>query len=225
MKIRYATNPNDAKYYTTEEIRTHYLIDDLFENDLVKQTKIESLDIVGIMPRKKVLTFQSNKGILIVNTSGIGTIKINENEYTLDLFQAMIVKPNEKIEFKSIDDGIATRFLVTTVNYQEETKAIDLAEGYENDFFKTGLKTVNNKLMEPMIYNAMQIYLYSDLNDEMVCHIFGRPEETRHIFMKESEVIISPSWSIAGSYGPNEYKMFYFIIKEENTNIDIDELL
>lgn len=225
MKIRYSTNPSDAKYYTTEEIRQHYLIDDLFEDDQIKKTRIETTNIFGITPKKKSLSFETNKGILIVNTSGIGIVKVNGEKYTLDLFQTLIVKSNVKIEIKCVDEGIITRFLAISLNYEETTKLIDLNTGYENNYFQTGLKSINNSYQDPFIHNALQIYLYSDLYNEKICHIFGKPEETRHIFLNENEVFISPSWSVVKNYGVNKYKMFYFIIKEEKTNVDIEDIL
>ena len=36
MEIRYSSHPEDVKYYTTEELRDHFLITDLFQYGEIK---------------------------------------------------------------------------------------------------------------------------------------------------------------------------------------------
>ena len=36
MEIRYSSHPEDVKYYTTEELRDHFLIPDLFQYGEIK---------------------------------------------------------------------------------------------------------------------------------------------------------------------------------------------
>lgn len=43
----------------------------------------------------------------------------------------------------------------------------------------------------------MEVYLYFEApEDQAVCHFMGQPDETRHIWMKNEQAVISPSWSI-----------------------------
>ncbi|HEX3472035.1 MAG TPA: 5-dehydro-4-deoxy-D-glucuronate isomerase, partial [Silvibacterium sp.] len=41
-----------------------------------------------------------------------------------------------------------------------------------------------------------EIYMYFNLGEARVFHLMGPPEETRHIVMKDREVVVSPGWSI-----------------------------
>ena len=40
MDIRYANHPEDSKYYTTEQLRRHYLMEKVFEEDEIFTGKI-----------------------------------------------------------------------------------------------------------------------------------------------------------------------------------------
>ena len=55
MDIRYSTNPNDVKRYTTEELRKEFLIQNLYEPDQVKATysHVDRMVVMGIMPVKE----------------------------------------------------------------------------------------------------------------------------------------------------------------------------
>ena len=51
-----------------------------------------------------------------------------------------------------------------------------------------------------------EIYLYFDLPaDGMVFHMMGAPGETRHLVVRNGEVILSPSWSIHAGCGTTNY--------------------
>ena len=41
----------------------------------------------------------------------------------------------------------------------------------------------------------MEVYLYFDIDDDnVVFHLMGEPNETRHLVMRDREAVISPSW-------------------------------
>lgn len=51
-----------------------------------------------------------------------------------------------------------------------------------------------------------EVYLYFDLPaDAMVVHLMGAPNETRHLIVRDREVVLSPPWSVHAGCGTTNY--------------------
>ncbi len=51
-----------------------------------------------------------------------------------------------------------------------------------------------------------ELYMYFNLGaDARIFHLMGPPSETRHIVMKDREVVVSPGWSIHAGVGTEAY--------------------
>ena len=51
-----------------------------------------------------------------------------------------------------------------------------------------------------------EVYMYFNLADNnVVFHLMGQPQETRHIVVRDEQVAISPSWSIHAGSGTSNY--------------------
>ena len=56
----------------------------------------------------------------------------------------------------------------------------------------------------------MEAYFYFELPDEQaVCHFMGEPQETRHIWMRGEQAVLSPEWSIHSAAATHNYTFIW----------------
>ena len=71
----------------------------------------------------------------------------------------------------------------------------------------------------------MEIYMYFEVpEDQVVFHMMGQGQETRHIVMTNEQAVISPSWSIHAGAGTSNYTFIWAMGGENQEFDDMDNI-
>ena len=71
----------------------------------------------------------------------------------------------------------------------------------------------------------MEVYFYFGMQpDGVVFHMMGKPDETRHIVVRNEQAVISPSWSIHTGVGTQAYTFIWGMAGENQVFKDMDHV-
>lgn len=112
---------------------------------------------------------------------------------------------NERVIYKYIHpDGI---------------KSCQLMLGFTE--LKTG--SIWNTMPPHLHERRMEAYLYFDLPEsDRIWHFMGEVDETRHLLVKNKQVVISPAWSIHSGAGTASYSFVWVMAGENQAFSDMD---
>lgn len=90
-------------------------------------------------------------------------------------------------------------------------------------FTELAVGSVWNTLPAHTHARRSEAYMYFGLPaDQTVFHLMGDPQETRHIVVRDEQVVLSPSWSIHAGVGSRNYSFVWAMGGENQAFDDMD---
>ena len=134
MELRTAASPRDVKHYTTQRLREEFLIDDLFQPDVIKlvYSHIDRIITGSAVPVKEVLEltagdelraeyFCERRELGAINIGGAGTITIDGKEYKVGHKEAMYIgRGSKSISFASDNEEEPAKFYLNSAPAHKE---------------------------------------------------------------------------------------------------------
>lgn len=269
MQMRYPSNPEKVKQFTTDQLRDEFLIDRLFSDDAINlvYSHIDRIIVGGACPVSKSLeltaskqdlgtdTFLERRELGVVNVGGAGTVAVDGTDYPMAKLDGLYVgKGAQSVQFKSSDPAGPAHFYFTStpahasyptthipISSAEPNHLGGIANSNERTIYKyihpDGVKScqlvLGVTLLDPNnMWNTMpahtharrmEVYFYFDVSgDNVVFHLMGEPNETRHLVIRNEQAVISPSWSIHAGMGTGNYAFIWAMAGENQTFSDMD---
>jgi 4-deoxy-L-threo-5-hexosulose-uronate ketol-isomerase len=116
------------------------------------------------------------------------------------------------------DPAKANRRRINKLIHPDGVKSCQLVMGFTE--FEPG--SVWNTMPAHTHSRRTEIYLYFDVGDNIVFHFMGEPTKTRHLVIRDREVILSPAWSIHCGAGTGAYRFVWAMGGDNQVFSDMD---
>ncbi|CAH8282192.1 4-deoxy-L-threo-5-hexosulose-uronate ketol-isomerase [Mariniflexile fucanivorans] len=127
-ETRYASSPQGVKAYDTNQLRSEFLIENLFESDKLNlvYSHYDRFITGGVLPVNKAIElltidplkapyFLERRELGIINVGGTGSVTVDGTEYVLENKEALYVgQGNEKVVFSSKSSNSPAQFYLNS---------------------------------------------------------------------------------------------------------------
>ena len=116
------------------------------------------------------------------------------------------------------DPAKANRRRINKLIHPDGIKSCQLVMGFTE--FEPG--SVWNTMPPHTHSRRSEVYVYFDLNDDVVFHFLGEPHATRHLVVRDREAVLSPSWSVHCGAGTGAYRFVWAMGGDNQVFSDMD---
>jgi 4-deoxy-L-threo-5-hexosulose-uronate ketol-isomerase len=268
METRYSADAIRFERMNTEEIRSTFLIENLFGAGKIELVySFDDRAVIGsAVPTKgnplkleageqlACQYFAERREIGVINIGDAGTITVDGKKFTLagkDLLY--IGRGSRDIQFESANAQKPAKFYIVSypahaaypaaMAKQADAQPVKLGSDEESNkrtIYKyvhpEGIKSCQlvmgcTDLAPNSVWNTMpghthtrrtEVYMYFAIETNLVVfHFMGKPEQTRHIVVRNQQVVLSPSWSIHSGAGLKNYSFIWAMGGENQTFADM----
>ena len=246
--VRYASNPADAKHYTTARLRKEFAIEKVFAPGEVNWTYTDKPN-----DRKQLL---DNRELGIINIGGEGMVTVDGKVYTLGFQEALYVGRGAKdITVASKDAARPAKFYMNSACAHQTypTKKVTLKDA--NNIKAGSMKESNDRVIHQMIIDGvagvhtcqlqmgitelkegsvwntmpahthlrrMETYMYYNVpQGQKILHVMGEPQETRPVWLDNEQAVIAPEWSVHCAAGTSNYTFIWGMAGENLVYTDM----
>jgi len=234
------------------ELREAFLVPRLLEPGKIHlvQTDLDGLVVGGVMPLDEPLLLAPGAELEtgILNIGGPGQVTSGAKTFALDRLDCLYVgSGGGPVRF----EGSAWCLLSCPAHARRPTRKVSRQEAEVAEFGSAAqcskrrvIKYIHGggapscqlmmgvtEMEDGNVWNTMpphthsrrsEIYFYFDLGDQIVIHLMGLPDRTRHLIVRDREAVLSPRWSIHTGAGTNAYRFIWGMAGENRDFADID---
>lgn len=255
-ELRYAAHPDDVKGYDTTRLRRDFLIETLFEPDVVHMvySMYDRMIVGGAMPVNEVLelepidplkadffTQRREAGVYNVG-EGPAEVRVGDECFTLNYKEALYIgRGDRRVTMTSCDKAHPAKLYFNSTTAHFAYPCVKIGREDAIVMHMGSLETANERNINKMLVNQvlptcqlqmgmtelmpgsvwntmpahvhsrrMEAYFYFELPEKQaVCHFMGEPTETRHLWMKGEQAVLSPEWSIHAAAATHNYTFIW----------------
>ena len=211
MNNRYANHPNDSKKYDTNQLREHYMVEEIFIDDKIELTysHVDRIIFGGIKPVNESLKLEAGKSMGVdyflerremgvINVGGEGKVLIDGEEFTLNNKDGLYIgKGNRDIIFKSLNQENPAKFYINSVPAHKEYKTVKIEIEKANPVKMGDNSTLNKRTIyqyvHPNVCESCQLLMGLTILEPgsswntMPCHTHERRMEVYFYFDMEED--------------------------------------
>ena len=211
MNNRYANHPSDSKKYDTDQLRQHYMVEEIFIDDKIELTysHVDRIIFGGIKPVNESLKLEAGKSMGVdyflerremgvINVGGEGIVSIDGEEFTLNNKDGLYIgKGNKDIIFKSLNSENPAKFYINSVPAHKEYKTVKIEIEKANPVKMGDNSTLNKRTIyqyvHPNVCESCQLLMGLTILEPgsswntMPCHTHERRMEVYFYFDMEED--------------------------------------
>ena len=168
-----ACHPDDVKHYDTNQLRSHFMMPKVMEQDKINltYTLYDRLVYGGVVPVTKIVEletidplksqyFLERRELGVINVGGDGIVNVDGKDYELHFKDALYVgRGNKKVTFRSKDASNPAKFYLNSTTahtaYKTQLITIDGRKGSikANSFAAGKMEESNDRVINQLIVN------------------------------------------------------------------------
>ena len=211
MNIRYANHPNDSKNYDTNQLREHYMVEEIFIDDKIELTysHVDRIIFGGIKPVNESLKLEAGKSMGVdyflerremgvINIGGEGIVSIDGEDFTLNNKDGLYIgKGNKDITFNSLNQENPAKFYINSVPAHKAHKTVKIEIEKANPVKLGDNSTLNKRTIyqyvHPNVCESCQLLMGLTILEPgsswntMPCHTHERRMEVYFYFDMEED--------------------------------------